>query len=98
MLNKYARALFTRIFTPVARLLLSLGVMLYLSPLLAIVALVVAPPLLIVSYRMRWRVFPATWDGQQREGDPVGGRAVLQERQARPDGGGQSFPVRRRRQ
>ena len=26
MLNKYARALFTRIFTPVARLLLSLGV------------------------------------------------------------------------
>ena len=25
--------------------------------------------LLVVSYRMRWRVFPATWDGQQREGD-----------------------------
>ncbi|HEY2302218.1 MAG TPA: ABC transporter ATP-binding protein, partial [Acidimicrobiales bacterium] len=50
-------------------MLLSLGVMLYLSPLLAIVALVVAPALLIVSYRMRWRVFPATWDGQQREGD-----------------------------
>ena len=27
------------------------------------------PALLFVSYRMRWRVFPATWDGQQREGD-----------------------------
>jgi ATP-binding cassette subfamily B protein len=52
-------------------LLLSLGVMLYLSPLLALVAVVVAPSLLIVSYRMRWRVFPATWDGQQREGDLV---------------------------
>jgi ATP-binding cassette subfamily B protein len=50
-------------------MLLSLGVMLYLSPLLAIVSLIVAPALLVVSYRMRWRVFPATWDGQQREGD-----------------------------
>jgi ATP-binding cassette subfamily B protein len=47
----------------------SLGVMLYLSPLLAIVSLLVAPSLLFISYRMRWRVFPATWDGQQREGD-----------------------------
>src|SRR5205085_3152670 len=45
-------------------MLLSLAVMLYLSPLLAIVSLVVAPALLVVSYRMRWRVFPATWDGQ----------------------------------
>jgi ATP-binding cassette, subfamily B, bacterial len=52
-------------------LLLSLGVMLYLSPLLALVSLVVAPGLLVVSYRMRWRIFPATWDGQQREGDLV---------------------------
>ena len=52
-------------------LLLSLGVMLYLSPLLALVSLVVAPSLLIVSYRMRWRIFPATWDGQQREGELV---------------------------
>ncbi|MGH9170521.1 MAG: ABC transporter ATP-binding protein [Acidimicrobiales bacterium] len=48
---------------------LSLGVMVYLSPLLAIVSLVVVPALLVVSYRMRWRIFPATWDGQQREGD-----------------------------
>ncbi len=50
-------------------MLLSLGVMIYLSPLLAIVSLTVAPALLIISYRMRWRIFPATWDGQQREGD-----------------------------
>src|SRR6202163_4003863 len=52
-------------------LLLSLAVMLYLSPLLALVSLVVVPCLLVVSYRMRWRIFPATWDGQQREGDLV---------------------------
>ncbi|HJP73621.1 MAG TPA: ABC transporter transmembrane domain-containing protein, partial [Pseudonocardiaceae bacterium] len=50
-------------------MLLSLGVMFALSPLLALVSLVVAPVLVAVSYRMRWRVFPATWDGQQREGD-----------------------------
>jgi ATP-binding cassette subfamily B protein len=50
-------------------MLLSLGVMIALSPLLALVAAVVAPMLLVVSYRMRWRVFPATWDAQQREGD-----------------------------
>jgi ATP-binding cassette subfamily B protein len=50
-------------------MLLSLAVMLYLAPLLAIVSLVVVPALLFVSYRMRWRIFPATWDGQQREGD-----------------------------
>ena len=52
-------------------LVLSLAVMIYLSPLLAVVSLVVAPSLLFVSYRMRWRIFPATWDGQQREGDLV---------------------------
>ncbi len=50
-------------------LLLSLVVMFYLSPLLALVSAVVAPAVLVVSFRMRWRVFPATWDGQQREGD-----------------------------
>ncbi len=52
-------------------LTLSLAVMIYLSPLLAVVSVVVAPSLLFVSYRMRWRIFPATWDGQQREGDLV---------------------------
>ncbi|HEX5404488.1 MAG TPA: ABC transporter ATP-binding protein [Pseudonocardiaceae bacterium] len=50
-------------------MLLSLGVMIYLAPLLAVVSIIVVPVLVVVSYRMRWRVFPATWDGQQREGD-----------------------------
>jgi ATP-binding cassette, subfamily B, bacterial len=51
--------------------LMSVVVMLVLSPLLAIVSIVVVPAVLVVSYRMRWKVFPATWDGQQREGDVV---------------------------
>ncbi|MGH3854384.1 MAG: ABC transporter ATP-binding protein [Pseudonocardiaceae bacterium] len=50
-------------------MLLSLGVMFALSPVLALVSLIVMPALVVISYRMRWRVFPATWDGQQREGD-----------------------------
>ncbi len=50
-------------------LLASLAMMVYLSPLLASVSLVVAPALLAVAYRMRSRMFPATWDAQQREGD-----------------------------
>ena len=55
----------------VLMMILSIGVMLYLSPLLAIISLVMAPALLMVSYRMRWRIFPATWDAQQREGDVI---------------------------
>ena len=50
-------------------LVLSLAVMIYLSPLLAVVSVLAVPTLLLISYRMRWRVFPATWDGQQKEGD-----------------------------
>jgi ATP-binding cassette subfamily B protein len=50
---------------------LSLGVMLWLAPLLALVGLVVVPVLVVLSYRMRARVFPASWDGQQREGEVV---------------------------
>jgi ATP-binding cassette subfamily B protein len=53
----------------VLMVILSLAAMFYLAPLLALVSLLVVPALFIVSYRMRWRVFPATWDGQQREGD-----------------------------
>ena len=51
--------------------LLSVGVMVVLCPLLAVVSIVIVPTVLLVSYRMRWKVFPATWDGQQREGDVV---------------------------
>jgi ATP-binding cassette, subfamily B, bacterial len=52
-------------------LVFSLAVMLVLSPLLAVVSLLVTPALLFLSYRMRLKVFPATWDGQQREGDVI---------------------------
>ncbi len=52
-------------------LAMSLGIMFYLAPLLALVSFVMAPTLAVVSYRMRWRVFPATWDAQQREGELV---------------------------
>jgi ATP-binding cassette subfamily B protein len=53
----------------VLMLVVSLAIMFVLSPLLALVGLVIAPALFVVSYRMRLRVFPATWDGQQREGE-----------------------------
>ena len=46
-----------------------LVIMLFLSPVLALIGLVAMPALFVISYRMRIRVFPATWDGQQREGD-----------------------------
>ncbi|HEY7223780.1 MAG TPA: ABC transporter ATP-binding protein [Micromonosporaceae bacterium] len=52
-------------------LVLSLGVMFALSPPLALVGLAIIPALLAVAYRMRSRVFPATWEAQQREGDLV---------------------------
>jgi ATP-binding cassette subfamily B protein len=50
---------------------LSLAVMLWLSPLLAVAGLVVVPVVTFLSYRMRSRVFPASWDAQQREGEVV---------------------------
>jgi ATP-binding cassette subfamily B protein len=50
-------------------MLLSLVIMFVLSPLLAIVSLIVTPLLVLISYRMRARVLPATWDAQQREGE-----------------------------
>ncbi|WP_201799317.1 ABC transporter ATP-binding protein [Subtercola vilae] len=50
-------------------MLLSLVVMFILSWPLALVALVVTPLLFLISYRMRLKVFPATWDAQQHEGD-----------------------------
>jgi ATP-binding cassette subfamily B protein len=52
-------------------MILSLGVMLWLSPPLALVSLIIAPALMIVSYRMRTKIFPATWDAQQREGEVI---------------------------
>jgi ATP-binding cassette subfamily B protein len=52
-------------------MVLSLVVMLFLSPLLALVSLLIAPALMAVSYRLRSQVFPASWDAQQREGDVI---------------------------
>ncbi len=52
-------------------MVLSLGVMLVLSPPLAVISLIIAPALLAVSYRMRTKIFPATWDAQQREGEVI---------------------------
>ena len=49
----------------------SLAVMLWLSPLLAVAGLIVVPVVTVLSYRMRSKVFPASWDAQQREGDVV---------------------------
>ncbi len=49
----------------------SLAVMLWLSPLLAVAGLVVVPVVIFLSYRMRTKVFPASWDAQQREGEVV---------------------------
>jgi ATP-binding cassette subfamily B protein len=53
----------------VIMLVLSLIVMFFLSPLLAVVSLIMLPLLVIIAYRMRTRVFPASWDAQQKEGE-----------------------------
>ncbi|WP_460607253.1 ABC transporter ATP-binding protein [Jatrophihabitans fulvus] len=53
----------------VVLMVLAVVVMFVLSPLLALVALVVIPALFVASYRMRVKIFPATWVAQQHEGD-----------------------------
>jgi ATP-binding cassette subfamily B protein len=53
-------------------LVLSLVVMVALSPALTAIALVVLPALAVASGRMRERVFPATWAAQQRAADVAG--------------------------
>ncbi|MDZ4826402.1 MAG: ABC transporter ATP-binding protein [Actinomycetota bacterium] len=47
----------------------SLAAMLWLSPLLTVVMLLVGPALLFTALRLRTAVFPASWDAQQRAGD-----------------------------
>jgi ATP-binding cassette subfamily B protein len=51
---------------------LSIVVMFFLSPLLALVSLAVGPALLALSIASRRRLFPATWDAQQKAGDVAG--------------------------
>nr|WP_199432677.1 ABC transporter ATP-binding protein [Qaidamihabitans albus] len=48
---------------------LALGAMLWMSPLLTLIALVVAPAVAIVVAVSRRRLFPATWAAQQRAAD-----------------------------
>ncbi|HEY3831240.1 MAG TPA: ABC transporter ATP-binding protein [Acidimicrobiia bacterium] len=48
---------------------LSLVIMVFLSPLLTLVLLAVGPLLLFLSLKLRATVFPASWDAQQRAGD-----------------------------
>ena len=47
----------------------ALAAMLWLSPLLTVVVLVVAPLIAVVSGRSKKRLFPATWSAQQRAAD-----------------------------
>ncbi|HEX5287890.1 MAG TPA: ABC transporter ATP-binding protein [Streptosporangiaceae bacterium] len=51
---------------------LSIVVMAVLSPLLTLVALAVGPSLLWISVRSRKRLFPASWDAQQRAANVAG--------------------------
>ena len=53
-------------------LLVALVVMVILSPLLTLVVVAMMPILLVTSLRLRSKVFPATWDAQQRAGEVAG--------------------------
>src|SRR5262249_24605408 len=52
--------------------LLSIIVMFLLSPLLALISLAVGPALLALSVASRRRLFPASWDAQQKAGEVAG--------------------------
>jgi len=51
---------------------LSIIVMFFLSPLLALISLAVGPALLALSIASRRRLFPASWDAQQKAGEVAG--------------------------
>ncbi|MHA6627756.1 ABC transporter ATP-binding protein [Pseudonocardia sichuanensis] len=53
----------------VVLVVVSIGAMLWLSPLLTLVALVLLPAVWWVALRTRARLFPATWSAQQRAAD-----------------------------
>ncbi|MGO8957971.1 MAG: ABC transporter ATP-binding protein [Streptosporangiaceae bacterium] len=50
----------------------SIAVMFLLSPLLALISLAVGPVLLVLSIASRRRLFPASWDAQQKAGEVAG--------------------------
>nr|WP_207921998.1 ABC transporter ATP-binding protein [Saccharopolyspora terrae] len=47
----------------------AIAAMLWLSPLLTVVALIVAPLIAVVTARSKKKLFPATWSAQQRAAD-----------------------------
>lgn len=51
---------------------ISLVAMLWLSPLLTVLMLLVAPALLFTAFRLRDAIFPSSWDAQQKAGDVAG--------------------------
>ena len=53
-------------------LAVALVAMIWLSPLLTVVALVITPLMILVSMRLRTSVFPASWDAQQQAGAVAG--------------------------
>jgi ATP-binding cassette, subfamily B, bacterial len=50
----------------------SIVIMAVLSPLLTLVALAVAPALWLIAVASRRKLFPASWDAQQKEGEVAG--------------------------
>ncbi|MGH3226204.1 MAG: ABC transporter ATP-binding protein, partial [Streptosporangiaceae bacterium] len=55
-----------------ALFVLSLGIMVVLSPVLTLVTVLVAPALWFIALGSRRRLFPATWHAQQQSGDVAG--------------------------
>ncbi|MGH3156008.1 MAG: ABC transporter ATP-binding protein, partial [Streptosporangiaceae bacterium] len=51
---------------------LSIAIMLWLSPVLTLVALAIAPALWLIALASRRKLFPASWDGQQKEAEVAG--------------------------
>src|ERR1700721_2006377 len=50
----------------------TLGIMVVLSPLLTLVTVAVAPALWMIALASRRKLFPASWDAQQQSGEVVG--------------------------
>ncbi|HJZ28714.1 MAG TPA: ABC transporter transmembrane domain-containing protein, partial [Streptosporangiaceae bacterium] len=50
----------------------SLGIMVVLSPVLTLVTVAVAPALWLIALASRRKLFPASWDAQQQSGEVVG--------------------------
>src|SRR6204780_536427 len=51
---------------------LSISIMAYLSPVLTLVALAIAPALWLIAIASRRKLFPASWDAQQKESEVAG--------------------------